>query len=72
MFRSRCFARWIVAALCCGGCGTGTHHPAFTVAPVFTVAEFDPSADPFADLAETVSQAQASGKRILLEIGGRW
>ena len=39
---------------------------------LYTVADYDPSADPSEDLIATVSQASKSGKRILLEIGGQW
>jgi thioredoxin-related protein len=33
---------------------------------------YDPSADPFADLQEAVTEAQSSGRRILLTVGGNW
>ncbi len=34
--------------------------------------KFDPSKNPFLDLKETVLQANQSGKRILLDVGGEW
>ncbi len=34
--------------------------------------KFDPSKDPFADLKTAVVEAQNSGKRILLDVGGEW
>jgi hypothetical protein len=39
---------------------------------LYTVADYDPGANPSVDLAATVSQASKSGKRIILEIGGQW
>jgi len=39
---------------------------------LYTVADYDASADPSKDLIATMSQASKSGKRILLEIGGQW
>lgn len=38
----------------------------------YTVASYDPARDPAADLAATVEAARASGKRILLQVGGDW
>lgn len=35
-------------------------------------AGYDPNADPFADLASAVLEAQHTHKRILLEVGGEW
>ena len=35
-------------------------------------AGYDPTADPFLDLQQTVSEATSSGRRILLEVGGEW
>jgi len=35
-------------------------------------AGYDPAADPVADLARAVQEAEASGRRILLEVGGEW
>ena len=34
--------------------------------------EYDPARDPKADLAAGIVAAQASGKRILLDVGGEW
>ena len=42
------------------------------VVSFYTVDDYDPAANPVEDLVETVSQASANGKRILLEIGGQW
>jgi thiol:disulfide interchange protein len=36
------------------------------------VQRFDPARDPEADLAAAMQTAAASGKRILLEVGGNW
>jgi thioredoxin-related protein len=33
---------------------------------------YDPSADPFADLEETIVEARESDRRILLVVGGNW
>jgi len=33
---------------------------------------YDPAADPAADLAAAIAEAGASGRRILLEVGGNW
>lgn len=43
----------------------GTDSPAWSQA-------FDPARDPAADLAEAVKLAQASGRRILVDVGGDW
>ena len=37
-----------------------------------STAGYDPKADPEADLAAAVTEAQASGRRILMEVGGEW
>ncbi len=71
-----------VIVLC--GCGhdstpaagqSGAADPRETSAEVvslYTVDDYDPAASPAEDLVETVAQASANGKRILLEIGGQW
>lgn len=38
----------------------------------YTVAQYDPAADPSEDLAATVLAASKDGKRIILEVGGQW
>jgi thiol:disulfide interchange protein len=38
----------------------------------YSVATYDPTRDPVADLAATIDQARSSGKRILLQVGGDW
>lgn len=47
---------------------------AAAAAPASPSAEtlYDPQADPEADLARAVGEARASGRRILLEVGGDW
>jgi len=35
-------------------------------------AGYDPAADPVADLVSAVQESEASGRRILLEVGGEW
>ena len=42
------------------------------VTSFYTVAKYDPQADPAADLESTVAKATAEGKRIIIEIGGQW
>ncbi len=77
----------VVTAVLCG-CGTSTTSETVEIldsAPtgnagelaaeansLYTVADYDPGANPSDDLAATVSQASKSGKRIILEIGGQW
>lgn len=39
---------------------------------IYTVAAYNPAGDPAADLASTVKLAQGKGKRIILEVGGKW
>jgi thiol:disulfide interchange protein len=39
---------------------------------VYSVDKYDPARDAAADLDLTIRQAKASGKRILLEVGGNW
>ena len=46
--------------------------PAATTSDLYSVAAFSPERDPKADLISTIELAQASGKRIILEIGGDW
>ncbi|MEZ6103966.1 MAG: hypothetical protein R3E01_33920 [Pirellulaceae bacterium] len=41
-------------------------------AELYSVDKYDPQANAAEDLADTVSLASASGKRIILEIGGNW
>jgi thiol:disulfide interchange protein len=38
----------------------------------FVRERFDPKRDPAADLADAVKDASASGKRIILDVGGEW
>jgi hypothetical protein len=40
--------------------------------PIYIVAKYDVERDPSQDLADAVRNASASGKRILLEVGGEW
>ena len=39
---------------------------------IYTVANYDPEVNAEQSLAKTISLASASGKRIILEIGGQW
>ena len=39
---------------------------------IFIVARYDTIRDPFADLQMAMQRAKASGKRILLDVGGQW
>jgi thiol:disulfide interchange protein len=39
---------------------------------VYTVVKYDPARDPAADLAATIRTAQATNKRIVLQVGGDW
>ena len=48
----------------------GCHQPSEQA--VYTVAEYNPSADPAEDLAATIERAQAENKRIILQVGGEW
>lgn len=43
-----------------------------TETTIYSVATYDPAADPAKDLAATVASAQQDGKRIILEVGGKW
>ncbi len=43
-----------------------------TEMPKSSAPKFDPKRDPFADLKVSVEDAQKSGKRILLDVGGEW
>jgi thiol:disulfide interchange protein len=71
-----------LAVLCVllAGCGqntpatntTQTATPATNAAPYQPVDTFDPRRDPDDDLAAAIAEAQRSGKRILLDIGGDW
>jgi thiol:disulfide interchange protein len=40
--------------------------------PVPGVAGFDPKAVPEADLKQAIAEAQRSGRRIILDVGGEW
>jgi thiol:disulfide interchange protein len=46
--------------------------PAAKVEPVYTVKDYDPKADPQADLQKTIERAKAQNKRILVQVGGDW
>lgn len=54
------FAALLVTAGCEGG---GTYQP---------VTKFDPARNPAQDLTDAVTEAQPTGKRILLDVGGEW
>ncbi len=41
-------------------------------AQIYSVANYDTERIPGEDLTATINAASTSGKRILLEIGGRW
>ena len=85
MKRSRGLAILVTIVAFCIGCNnpvetedTITATAAETAKPdaqssdIYSVAEYDPTADPVVDLTQTVQQAQKDGKRIILEIGGEW
>lgn len=36
------------------------------------VTEFDPERDPFADLEDAIAEAEQTGQRIILDVGGNW
>ena len=38
----------------------------------FVVDKYDPERDPAKDLESTIAKAKPGGKKILLEIGGKW
>lgn len=40
--------------------------------PRFTVADYDPKRDPTKDLEETLAQARAEQKQVMLFVGGQW
>ena len=61
MNRSTVLCATLMVVLIAGSCSAGT-----------TGAGYDPARDPAADLATAIEDASASGKRILLEIGGEW
>jgi len=52
--------------------GEAAADPQLNADPIYSVAEYDPKANPLDDLASTVSSATAGGKRIILEVGGDW
>ncbi len=57
----------------CAGCDEATQlalDPATSTEAAS--AGYDPTADPFVDLQQAVSEATGSGRRILLEVGGEW
>ncbi len=74
----------IVLCGCSGNLPSSTQHSDATAPPqlspdssteassFYTVREYDPKTNPVEHLAKTVSLASASGKRIVLEIGGEW
>ena len=65
MRRQLCFGVLLVGIIAAGCRQSG---PVVT----YSVDVYDPSRDPAVDLAATVAQAKASGKRILLQVGGDW
>lgn len=51
---------------------SGVKDVADSSAGYYSIAEYDPEADAAADLATTVSRAEAESKRIILISGGDW
>lgn len=64
----RRFVGWCVLLCLAAVVGCGQSPPPVT----YSVAVYDPARDPAADLSATVETARASGKRILLQMGGDW
>lgn len=57
----------------CAACDAAIQRAADPAASTGTTsAGYDPTADPFVDLQQAVSEATGSGRRILLEVGGEW
>ena len=66
----------IYCAVLLAGCKSGDKEKSSPAPPpdypLFFVAAYDPARDPAADLTNAVREAQQSGRRILLDIGGEW
>ena len=57
----------------CAACDEATQRaPDSATSTEATSTGYDPTADPFVDLQQAVSEATGSGRRILLEVGGEW
>lgn len=46
--------------------------PALAATAAIWAEKFDPARDPAADLTEALAEAKASGKRVLIDVGGEW
>ncbi len=62
----------LLVVLACLGLGWQSSQVQPPPGVVYSVDKYDPARNPAADLTLTESQAKASGKRILLEVGGNW
>jgi thiol:disulfide interchange protein len=62
-------ALFIVAGSAAPAAAQASASPATYYVPV---TKFDPSRDAVKDIAEAVSEARRTGKRVLLDVGGEW
>ncbi|MGH9820307.1 MAG: thioredoxin family protein, partial [Pyrinomonadaceae bacterium] len=67
----------VIFILLCAACSFGQNTPttaaiASKKVDTFPREKFDPLRDPKADVDQAVVKAKASGKRIMLDIGGEW
>lgn len=58
-----------LVCLCTLGCGGNNTHKASDYEPV---TKFDPARDAAKDIADAVAEANRSGRRVLLDVGGEW
>jgi thiol:disulfide interchange protein len=66
MKRSLATLATVVALAACGA------EPAAETSSLYLNADYDPAADPFADLERAKALALAEHRRILVEVGGDW
>lgn len=69
--RVKCFPGYVAAALLTCAFSLNAQSVDSSLARP-TVQKFDPSRDPVKDVADAINEAEHSGKRILLDVGGEW
>lgn len=56
----------------CGASGINSHQTSEAGSPYVPVRKFDPKRDAAADIQAAVAEAQRTGKRIIVDVGGDW
>lgn len=70
--RSSLLRRSLLALPVAAGLLSAAFTPAMAGAGAVWSEKFDPARDPAADLKQALAEAKASGKRVLIDVGGDW